>query len=112
MNANEIMSIYDEVDSAGVEYSSESREIHSVLSAMDDALDTDLPDVLQRIADDGHAYSLHAYVKNELLALRRILRDNPNMYDHYLGLLEASLFNDLKATQKRISEQLAKLKLQ
>lgn len=109
MKQEEVMPLYDEMDNTGVQFSTESREIHSVLSAMDDALDTDLPDVLQRIADDGHAYSLHAYVKNELLALRRILRDNPNMYNHYKLLLESSLYGDLLEAQKQITEQLSKL---
>lgn len=109
MEPNEIMSIYDEMDSAGFNASLETKEIHSVLTAIDDALDTDLPDALQCLAKEGHAYSLHAYVKNQLLALRRIIRDNPNLHNHYKLLLESSLYGDLQAAQKQITEQLSKL---
>lgn len=109
MNPNDIMNFYDEVDSDGLNTSLETKEIYSVLTAINDALDTDLPNALQRMVTDGNAHSLHAYIKNELLALRRIRRDYPDMQNNYKLLLESSLYGDLQAAQKKISEQLLKL---
>lgn len=109
MNADEILNIYDELDSAGVEFSTESREVHSVLTALNDASDEDLPPVLQSLTDEGYAHNLHAYVKNELLALRRILRDDAEIKHRYTKKLVASLLDDVQIAKKQINEQYSKL---